>query len=673
VTWIGFHVTSAGYDVTSTGFEATWTTFHVTWTGLRVTSTAYPVSRRYASRHRTEMNRATYDALLKSLQKLEKAIAKAGVASVRASPSLHRRVEALHLVSETGGSLDDYTALLAGRSAVQLLLRTVYVRVLEDLGLLDPPRIRGERGFDAFRAVAPALGVRAYLRWTFRDLAADFPALFTPLDDELPLPSEDLCKQVWELWHDKDGKGNLVYDWSGGDFESRFLGDLYQDLDADVRERYALLQTPDFVEEYILDQTLTPALVEFDPARLKEKGEAFRVLDPTCGSGHFLIGAFRRLFDYWKGQGLEEWDAAVRAMESVWGCDINPYAVDVARFRLLLEVMSKAGVRDLERLNKVEMNLRAMDSLIPWEGARGQGAQGELFEAQGRLEKYATEEDRERNKRFLKRAFHVVVGNPPYVTPKDPQKRDDYRVFWPNSAAGGYGLAAPFCERLFSLGTGCAFVGQITGNAFIKREFGATIIEHVLPHWDLTDIVDASGAFIPGHGTPTVILIGRAQAPASAKIRVVGGKRGEPKVPEVPARGKVWLAIVAAGKEPDDRSPFVTVSLYAREMFHKHPWNVNGGGAPQLQAFIAKQGSAQLSQRTALAGFGAIIRMDDAYVLQAGSGRRWAITKPSVQSYVDGESVRDWGIAHASDVVFPHSRTGTVEPESLGKYFRPVR
>jgi hypothetical protein len=242
------------------------------------------------------MNRATYDALLKSLQKLEKAIAKAGVKAVAESEPLRKRVAALHVVSETGGSLDEYTKLLAGRSAVQLLLRTVYVRVLEDLGLLDPPRLGGERSYDAFRSVAPTLRVRAYLKWIFRDLAADFPALFTPLAEELPLPSEAICEEVWKLWHDKDGKGSLLYDWSGGDFESRFLGDLYQDLDADVRERYALLQTPDFVEEYILDQTLTPAIKEFDPARLKAKGDAFRVLDPTCGSGHFLIGLLDQRF-----------------------------------------------------------------------------------------------------------------------------------------------------------------------------------------------------------------------------------------------------------------------------------------------------------------------------------------------------------------------------------------
>ena len=605
------------------------------------------------------MNRATYDALLKSLQKLEKAIAKAGVASVRASVPLQKRVAALHIVSETGGSLDDYTKLLAGRSAVQLLLRTVYVRVLEDLGLLDPPRLGGDRGYDAFHAVAPALGVRAYFKWIFLDLAADFPALFTPLDEELPLPSEELCKDVWKLWHDKDGKGNLLYDWSGGDFESRFLGDLYQDLDADVRERYALLQTPDFVEEYILDQTLTPALKEFDPARLRDKGDLFQVLDPTCGSGHFLIGAFRRLADYWKGQALDPWEASARALESVWGCDINPYAVDVARFRLLLEVMGRTGARDLERLSGLVLNLRVMDSLIPWEGPRGQGAQGELFEAQGRLARYATADERQENARFLKQAFRVVIGNPPYVTPKQPQKGADYKLFWPQSAVGNYGLSAPFAERFFSLGATDSYVGQITASAFAKRSFGISLVEKVFPCWDLTDIVDTSGSYIPGHGTPTLIVFGRSRKPIETTVRCVAGKRGEPSLPAVPSQGKVWRAIVAAGREPNDDNPFLTVSVYERSIFCAHPWNLNGGGAPELQQKLDRS-RATLGGSVQGIGLDAITRASELLENPASFYRRERIPSSALKAYVTGEGIRDF-TAHAAELIpFPYS-TKTME------------
>ena len=45
-------------------------------------------------------------------------------------------------------------------------------------------------------------------------------------------------------------------------------------------------QTPDFVEEFILDRTLTPALEAFGLATTT-------LIDPTCGSGHFLLGGVR--------------------------------------------------------------------------------------------------------------------------------------------------------------------------------------------------------------------------------------------------------------------------------------------------------------------------------------------------------------------------------------------
>ena len=43
------------------------------------------------------------------------------------------------------------------------------------------------------------------------------------------------------------------------------------------------------------------------------------------------------------------------------------------------------------------------------------------------------------------------------------------------------------------------------------------LVEEVLPSLDLTDVIDTSGAFIPGHGTPTVILAGRNQPPTQGQ------------------------------------------------------------------------------------------------------------------------------------------------------------
>ena len=70
----------------------------------------------------------------------------------------------------------------------------------------------------------------------------------------------------------------------------------------------------------------------------------------------------------------------------------------------------------------------------------------------------------------------------------------------------------------------------------MDREFGAPLIEDFLPTRDLRLVEDTSGAHIPAHGTPTVIIVGRNQPPVSDTVRAVLGVRGEPGTPDNPAR-----------------------------------------------------------------------------------------------------------------------------------------
>ena len=465
----------------------------------------------------------------------------------------------------------------------------------------------------------------------------------------MPLPDEDGCRALWDLWHHPNREGES-YVWNGDGFDSRFLGDLYQDLDKDIRKRFALLQTPHFVESYILDHTLTPALAEFDPAKLRAVGQTFRVIDPTCGSGHFLIGAFHRLADYWRDRhGLSEWAACERALESVWGCDINPHAIDIAEFRLLLEVVARTGVKDLERLSWLKLNLRAMDSLIPWERA---GKQGEMFPARDRLDAYATPAERRENAEFLARDFHVVVGNPPYIRAKDKRKIEDYRVFWPHSATGRYALSAPFAERFFVIGARGSFIGQITANSFAKRSFGRSLIENVLAHIDLTHIVDAAGAYIPGHGTPTVILFGRHLLPTLPTIQVILGKRGEAKRPPRPELAPVWTDIVRSPNVPDDSSPYISVAHVERAVFASHPWMLGGGLASELKTCLEETASADLSIKRPLIGNTTQLKGDDLYFDSPPAVRRDS-TCPTIV-LLEGEYVRDWDVMPGRSIPYPY-------------------
>src|SRR5262249_2843190 len=127
-------------------------------------------------------------------------------------------------------------------------------------------------------------------------------------------------------------------------------------------------------------------------------------------------------------------------------------------------------------------------------------------------------EDREELHRILGQQYHVVVGNPPYITVKDKALNQGYRNRF-GSCHKKYSLAVPFMERFFDLAIRAdskeyrpaGYVGMITANSFMKREFGRKLIEEYLPRWDITHVIDTSGAYIPGHGTPTVILFGRNQ------------------------------------------------------------------------------------------------------------------------------------------------------------------
>jgi hypothetical protein len=95
-------------------------------------------------------------------------------------------------------------------------------------------------------------------------------------------PSAEACKTLLELFRTPHIDTPAF---RFGQPDTRFLGDLYQHLDDGVRDQFALLQTPDFVERFILDRTLEPALREYGVDHTD-------VIDPTCGSGHFLLGAF---------------------------------------------------------------------------------------------------------------------------------------------------------------------------------------------------------------------------------------------------------------------------------------------------------------------------------------------------------------------------------------------
>ncbi|MFD6752500.1 BREX-2 system adenine-specific DNA-methyltransferase PglX [Micromonospora gifhornensis] len=560
--------------------------------------------------------------------------------------------------------------------AVAWVLGTVFVRFCEDNGLLPDPYLAGpgdrlvlaEEAEAQFFRDHPDRTLRDWLHQGFDAIASTqagkslFDKRHNPLY-QIPI-SHDEAKNLIAFWRRRGETGTLVHDFTDPAWDTRFLGDLYQDLSEAARKTYALLQTPEFVEEFILDLTLTPAIEEFGH-------DVVKMIDPTCGSGHFVLGAFERLLKEWErhAPNRDPHERVRLALDAVHGVDINPFAVAIARFRLLIAALRACGAKTLGESAgySFPMHLAVGDSLIKYR-------QLDLFDGVDELAdfRYATEDLHEHPGILEQGRYHVVVGNPPYITVKDKGLNDLYREIY-SACHGAYSLSVPFAQRFFQLaqsarrdGSGAGYTGQITANSFMKREFGKKLIEEYFANGvDITHVIDTSGAYIPGHGTPTVILVGRNRRQNRANtIRAVLGTRGEPSAPADPKQGLVWRAINEYIGKPGSDSEWVSVRDLDRAQLARYPWSLSGGGAAELQAMIEEASEVSLAA-VAGTGTGAVTRENDAFIIGAGALRRARIPARFQRPLLDGENIRDWSFVDGPVALWPYdlqTLMGAVDP-----------
>ncbi|MFI8950322.1 BREX-2 system adenine-specific DNA-methyltransferase PglX [Streptomyces sp. NPDC053750] len=641
-------------------------------------------------------------SLLADLQKQVKAAETDLEQQVKAVPEVGTRLrgeyEQARKLGRTAATWNAWLGERITQVAVAWVLGTVFVRFSEDNRLIAEPYITSpdvagreiaQARFEEYLEKDTDPTYRGWLERAFTELGAGqagrllFDRDHNPLY-QIPL-SHDGAGALIAFWREQrasevsgdEGAGGpvLVHDFSDPlsedgteGWDTRFLGDLYQDLSEAARKTYALLQTPEFVEEFILDRTMTPAVREFGFEELK-------MIDPTCGSGHFVLGAFRRLVRMWAEQRPEvgAYERVRAALNSVHGVDLNPFAVAVARFRLLVAAMAASGMRTFEEARRYEwpIQLAVGDSLIKnrqlelqlglaLEEEGGSAAGDPLADFS-----YATEDVHEHPGILEQGRYHVVVGNPPYITVKDKQLNQLYRELY-NACAGTYALSVPFAQRFFELakkggadGHGYGMVGQITANSFMKREFGTKLIEEYFAHKvELTEVIDTSGAVIPGHGTPTVILIGRPRegSKRQATIRTVRSVQGEPTAPEEgkEAEGLVWRAIVELIDRPGSAGQWVSVDDLERgRYFGKQPWILADGGLEMVET-LSSESRAQLRSVAQEIGAGAVTREDEAFMVGAGALRRACVKDDEARQLVDGGSVRDFTISGATTSAWPY-------------------
>ncbi|MEU0989949.1 BREX-2 system adenine-specific DNA-methyltransferase PglX [Streptomyces sp. NPDC005953] len=623
-------------------------------------------------------------ALLNDLKKQVKAVETDLSQQVKAVGEVGARLRAEYdqarKLGRTGGTWNSWLDERVTQVAVAWVLGTVFVRFCEDNRLIPEPYVTAPEPdrrdlalarFEEYLSTADDPTFRGWLEQAFAELGQGqagrllFNRKHNPLF-QIPL-SHDGARELVTFWRERDEAGVLIHDFTDllnddgtEGWDTRFLGDLYQDLSEAARKTYALLQTPEFVEEFILDRTMTPAVREFGY-------EGLKMIDPTCGSGHFVLGAFRRLVRLWgEGQPAKDRYERVReALDSVHGVDLNPFAVAVARFRLLMAGMAAANIRTLEEANMYDwpIHLAVGDSLI-----KDRQLELELLgeESGDRLVDfaYATEDVHEHPGILRPGSYHVVVGNPPYIQVADTSLNKIYRESY-DACTGSYALSVPFAQRFFELakgggadGSGFGMVGQITANSFMKREFGTRLIEgYFRDRVELTEVIDTSGAYIPGHGTPTVILVGRPRSGnvRAAAIRTARSVQGEPSAPTSPEGGLVWNAIVDQIDKPGSLSQWISVDELDRiRYFSKQPWILAADGLEMVEQ-IERASVGTLKAEVESIGRTTSTGADDLYFWPSLKSAERKGLDGRVRPLVAGEAVRDFTFSGLVQVSDPYS------------------
>src|SRR3546814_2205481 len=108
--------------------------------------------------------------------------------------------------------------------------------------------------------------------------------------------------------------------------------------------------TPDSLVQTLLDGTLDPVLTKAEAEGGTEAILKLSVIDPACGSGHFLLGAARRMAGrvaLLRDSEAPNYPAAMRDVtrHCIHGVDRNPMAIEVAKVALWIETGDRKSTR----------------------------------------------------------------------------------------------------------------------------------------------------------------------------------------------------------------------------------------------------------------------------------------------------------------------------------------
>ncbi len=224
----------------------------------------------------------------------------------------------------------------------KIILRSLFLLYLEDRGATDKKlysQIKRDSSsyFDILND--PKATYQLYER-----LEEDFNGnVFTLEKGEKVTASQlQLIKKCFISGNENTTQAKLFEDWRLFDFsiiQIELLSEIYENFlfktDPELKKKTGTYYTPPALVEFILNEKL--------PINKTEKNYNVKVLDPSCGSGIFLVESFKRLVKRYENQHKEkikDFSKLKKLLtENIFGIELHPQAIKVAAFSLYLALI----------------------------------------------------------------------------------------------------------------------------------------------------------------------------------------------------------------------------------------------------------------------------------------------------------------------------------------------
>jgi type I restriction-modification system DNA methylase subunit/predicted type IV restriction endonuclease len=315
----------------------------------------------------------------------------------------------------------------------------------------------------------------------------------------------------------------------------------------EVRKAGGVYYTPQYIVEYIVENTVGKLIEGKKPEEISK----IKILDPACGSGSFLLGAYQYLLNYHKDYYSEPSRLPKRKKENpltpdgnlttsekkriltnnIFGVDLDVSAVEVTKLSLLLKCMEGETEASIETqlrlfnervLPDLDDNIKSGNSLIDTDFYDSHIDFGE--------EKKINPFNWQRNfpEVFKQGGFDAVIGNPPFVMLQNLERREifDYALKKFESSKYKIDTYQIFIEQSVKLLKEHGLVGLITPNTFLKNIHSEPLRKFILNHCAIKEILLFNYSVFSQASVDTCIII--FEKSKSNKQNKLIVKRAEP-------------------------------------------------------------------------------------------------------------------------------------------------